>query len=37
MTILRALAALLLLVVPAAAQPVVNVYNWADYIDPAAV
>ncbi|TDH63478.1 polyamine ABC transporter substrate-binding protein [Dankookia rubra] len=33
------LAALLaaLLALPAAAQPVLNVYNWADYIDPAVI
>src|SRR3712207_6139451 len=38
--LLSLLAALLLLPGPAAAQqqqPVLNVYNWTDYIDPAAV
>ena len=31
------IACLVALLSPAAAQPVLNVYNWADYIDPAVV
>ena len=33
------MAALLaaLLAMPAAAQPVLNVYNWTDYIDPGVI
>jgi putrescine transport system substrate-binding protein len=37
MMILRLLLLLLLFAAPAAAQPVLNVYNWTDYIDPQAI